>query len=71
MTDHPFRARRVALGLSMPELALLLEVSPLTVHRWETGKHRPRRRDVKLWARTLDALERGKRTAAVVAEEGL
>jgi DNA-binding transcriptional regulator YiaG len=38
MTAAEFKQHRRALGLSVQRLALLLDVSPASVHRWETGK---------------------------------
>ncbi|WP_405998611.1 helix-turn-helix domain-containing protein [Streptomyces sp. NBC_00829] len=34
---HHFTARRIALGLSVEDLADELHVSPSTVYRWESG----------------------------------
>ncbi|MBT2401066.1 helix-turn-helix transcriptional regulator [Streptomyces sp. ISL-100] len=34
---HHFTARRIALGLSVEELADELQVSPSTIYRWESG----------------------------------
>ncbi|MBT2508085.1 helix-turn-helix transcriptional regulator [Streptomyces sp. ISL-98] len=34
---HYFTARRIALGLSVEELADELQISPSTVYRWESG----------------------------------
>ncbi|MGI5398526.1 helix-turn-helix domain-containing protein [Streptomyces sp. CA-135486] len=34
---HHFTARRIALGLSVEELASELQASPSTVYRWESG----------------------------------
>ncbi len=38
---HFFAARRLALGLSVPELADELLVATSTVYRWESGDNRP------------------------------
>ena len=36
------RSIRIAAGVSLAEVASQLEVSPSTVHRWETGLRSPR-----------------------------
>jgi DNA-binding transcriptional regulator YiaG len=38
MTAAEFKQRRLALALSVQRLALLLGVTPASVHRWESGK---------------------------------
>ncbi|MDO0914400.1 helix-turn-helix transcriptional regulator [Streptomyces sp. DT2A-34] len=38
---HHFTARRLALGLSVEELADELQVAPSTVYRWESGSTCP------------------------------
>lgn len=38
------REFRIALGLSLPELAAAVHVSPSTIYRWEVGERRPRGR---------------------------
>lgn len=39
-------AQRQRLGLSGPEMALLLGVSPQTIYNWEAGKSRPRQQQM-------------------------
>jgi DNA-binding transcriptional regulator YiaG len=36
------RAQRQRLGLSQPDYAKLLSVSPMTIYNWESGNSRPR-----------------------------
>jgi DNA-binding XRE family transcriptional regulator len=61
-----FKAHRERLGLSAREVGLLLDASPLSVYKWETGKARPR--DKHLAA--IAALRRmGKREATKRLEE--
>jgi DNA-binding transcriptional regulator YiaG len=38
MTADEFKQHRLALGLSVQRLALLLGVGPAGVHNWESGK---------------------------------
>ncbi|MER6502299.1 helix-turn-helix transcriptional regulator [Streptomyces sp. NPDC001455] len=38
---HAFAARRIALGLSVEELADAMVVAPSTVYRWESGETAP------------------------------
>ena len=35
---HPLKLIRQALGLSQPDFAELLDVRPMTVSNWETGR---------------------------------
>jgi DNA-binding transcriptional regulator YiaG len=37
------RAQRQRLGLSQPDFARLVGVSPMTIYNWESGKSRPRK----------------------------
>ena len=37
------RAQRRRLGLSQPDFARLVGVSPMTIYNWESGKSRPRK----------------------------
>jgi DNA-binding transcriptional regulator YiaG len=61
-----FKAHRERLGLSGREAGLLLDASPLSVYKWETGKSRPR--DKHLAA--IAALRKmGKREATKRLEE--
>lgn len=56
-----FKAHRERLGLSAREVGLLLDASPLSVYKWETGKARPRDKHLAAIA-TLRKM--GKREAA-------
>ncbi len=53
-------AQRQRLGLSGPEIALLLGVSAQTVYNWESGKSRPRQQQM---AAIAAVREMGKRDA--------
>lgn len=56
-----FAAQRQRLGLSAAALARLLDVSALSVYKWESGKTRPRAKQLE----AIAALRRmGKREAA-------
>lgn len=56
-----FAAQRQRLGLSAASLAQLLGVSALSVYKWESGKTRPRARQLEAIARLRGI---GKREAA-------
>lgn len=61
-----FASKRKNLGLSAREVGLLLDASPLSVYKWETGQARPRAKHLEAIAafRSL-----GKREAAKRLEE--
>ena len=40
------KAQRTRLGLSQPDYAKLVGVSPMTIYSWESGKSRPRKAQV-------------------------
>lgn len=56
MEDHAFRALRELNGLSVDETADLLEVTPKTVRRWETGQNSPQKANVELLRQRLERL---------------
>lgn len=60
-------SKREALGLSMKEMAQLIEVSPLTLRRWEAGAASPRAAQVE---RIRDVLAMGVRAARKRLAEG-
>ena len=41
MIESPIKARRKAMGLSEDDVALLVGVNPLCIHRWEEGHALP------------------------------
>lgn len=47
-----FAAQRKKLGLSAPQFASLLGVSALSVYKWESGKTRPRQKQLESIAAT-------------------
>ena len=47
---------RVAVGLSLADVAGAVGVSAATVYRWETGKYRPAGTAALAWVRLIDAL---------------
>ncbi|MGQ7788905.1 helix-turn-helix transcriptional regulator [Nesterenkonia sp. K-15-9-6] len=53
LTGPELRLRREALGMSQPELAELLEVTQVTIHRWETQQ---RQISTEARARAVDLL---------------
>ena len=57
--------RRIRLCLSRRELARILQVDPLTLYRWETGRNQPGRLQFAEWGRILGELERGNRKETV------
>ncbi|MHC4788263.1 MAG: helix-turn-helix domain-containing protein [Planctomycetota bacterium] len=57
-TKRTLKSLRRRFGLTQQELAGLLEVSPVTVTAWETGKSRPRERNLAKIA-TLRAMDQG------------
>ena len=59
-------AQRRRLGLSGPEMALLLGVSTQTIYNWEAGKSRPRQQQMAAIAAVRDM---GKRDAAAKLDE--
>ncbi|GAA2231933.1 hypothetical protein GCM10010232_18270 [Streptomyces amakusaensis] len=73
---HAFAARRIALALSVEDLAQAMGVAPSTVHRWESGATSPSLTTLVLAARHLrtsllvlvrDDGSPGRRTAEAVA----
>lgn len=56
MEDHAFRALRELNGLSVDETADLLEVTPKTVRRWESGQNSPQKANVELLRQRLERL---------------
>ncbi|MER6914638.1 helix-turn-helix transcriptional regulator [Streptomyces sp. NPDC000594] len=50
---HVFAARRIALALSVDDLAQAMGVAPSTVHRWESGATSPSLTTLVLAARHL------------------
>lgn len=56
-----FAQHRKRLGLSAREMGLLLDASPLSVYKWETGQTRPR---AKHLAAIANVRKLGKREAA-------
>jgi DNA-binding transcriptional regulator YiaG len=61
-----FAQHRKRLGLSAREMGLLLDASPLSVYKWETGQSRPR---AKHLAAIAVVRKIGKREAAKRLEE--
>lgn len=61
-----FAAQRKRLGLSAAALAQILGVSPLSVYKWESGKTRPRAKQIETIA-TLRGM--GKKEAAAKLAE--
>jgi DNA-binding transcriptional regulator YiaG len=61
-----FAQHRKRLGLSAREMALLLEASPLSVYKWETGQSKPRPKHL---AAIAEVRKLGKRGAAKRLEE--
>jgi transcriptional regulator with XRE-family HTH domain len=55
-STHPRRLRQAA-GLSLADLAEMIEVEPASLSRWETGQGRPRRESALRWLDALEALE--------------
>ncbi len=41
MTPKEFKATRKGLGLSVNQLAAILDVSPVTIRRWEMSSGKP------------------------------
>lgn len=56
MTRHQIRRARRAAGLTQAELAQKLNVTPVTVSRWENGVSRP----LPVFERLLKEIARGK-----------
>ena len=50
------RSIRLAAGVSLAEVARQLEVSPSTIHRWETGLRSPRAAAAERYGRLLRQL---------------
>jgi ribosome-binding protein aMBF1 (putative translation factor) len=55
---HPLMDRRVSLGMSRAQLARRMQVTWVTVYRWETLKVSPDRLTVREWERVLREEER-------------
>ncbi len=47
---------RIAVGLSLADVAGAIGVSAATVYRWETGKYRPAGTAALAWVKLVDAL---------------
>lgn len=45
MTTHPLKAWRDEQGLSQEAAASQLEVLPMTLSRWERGRHMPNKKN--------------------------
>ncbi|MGK5547669.1 helix-turn-helix domain-containing protein [Streptomyces sp. URMC 127] len=50
---HAFAARRIALGLSVEDLAEEMTVAPSTIRRWESGATSPSLRTLVVASRHL------------------
>ncbi|MCH7670473.1 MAG: helix-turn-helix transcriptional regulator [Acidobacteria bacterium] len=50
------RSIRIAAGVSLAEVARQLQVSPSTIHRWETGLRSPRAAAAERYGRLLRQL---------------
>lgn len=50
------RAIREAAGVTQAEVAAELDVAPLTVYRWETGRRRPRGEHLLAYSELLGRL---------------
>lgn len=61
-----FAQHRKRLGLSAREMGLLLDASPLSVYKWETGQSKPR---AKHLAAIAQVRKMGKREAGTRLEE--
>lgn len=61
-----FAAHRQRLGLSAREMGLLLNASPLSVYKWESGQSRPRAKHLEAIA---SVRKMGKREAAEKLEQ--
>jgi DNA-binding transcriptional regulator YiaG len=59
------KAQRLRLGLSQPDYALLVGVSPMTIYNWESGNSRPRGEQL---AALVAVRKLGKREAAAKLE---
>jgi transcriptional regulator with XRE-family HTH domain len=68
MDRHELRARRLALGLSQPQLAALLDINSMTISRWERGVVALPAPGMLHWA--LRGLERSRRRPAPVRRRG-
>ena len=64
-----FAQHRKRLGLSAREMGLLLDASPLSVYKWETGQARPRAKHLIAIAnvRKMGKRDAAKRLEALVA----
>lgn len=51
------RRLRVSAGLTLRDIGAALDVAPLTVQRWETGRSRPRRDHALRYRELLERLE--------------
>jgi DNA-binding transcriptional regulator YiaG len=60
-------AKRAELGITAKDMAKLLEVSPQSLPRWESGKSRPRAAQLERIRTVLDV---GKRKALAILAEG-
>jgi DNA-binding transcriptional regulator YiaG len=60
---RPTERRRIreAAGVSLREIAVALDVAPLTVLRWEQGKVTPRREHAVAYRSLLEGLEEAAR----------
>lgn len=63
-----FAAQRQRLGLSAAALAQILGVSPLSVYKWESGKTRPRAKQIETIA-TLRGMGKKEAAAKLAAAE--
>lgn len=51
------RRVRLAAGLTLRDVATALEVAPLTVQRWESGRCKPKRHHAQRYRELLERLE--------------
>lgn len=57
MADHPFKTRRLYVGATLREVAEIVKVPIVRVHRWETNKSRPDAAHLSVWDAALRRLE--------------
>jgi transcriptional regulator with XRE-family HTH domain len=66
MADHEYRRWRLGMGASLRDVAEIVRVPFVRIHRWEMSKSRPSPAEASLWLaalKKLDELASRERTA--------
>jgi len=69
MAHHPFKIRRLYVGAKLRDVAEIVKVPVVRIHRWETNKTRPDKVQLSIWEAALRRLEAVARQKMMEAKE--